>query len=87
MVYALYPQCNLWIYVNPMEDKERVEITMGKSILDRSSTVNVGSLMLKYGGGHQAVETCSVSRDESIVSCRSSSYISVKPKNKWFPRH
>ena len=65
MVYALYPQCNLWIYVNPMEDKERVEITMGKSILDRSSTVNVGSLMLKYGGGHQAVGTCRVSRDEA----------------------
>ena len=65
MVYALYPQCNLWIYVNPMEDKERVEITMGKSILDRSSTVNVGSLMPKYGGGHQAVGTCHVSRDVS----------------------
>ena len=66
MVYALYPQCNLWIYVNPMEDKERVEITMGKSILDRSSTVNVGSLMPKYGGGgHQAVRTCRVPRDES----------------------
>ena len=65
MVYALYPQCNLWIYVNPMEDKERVEITMGKSTLDRSSTVYVGSLMPKYGGGgHQAVGTCRVSRDE-----------------------
>ncbi|MEC8370899.1 MAG: hypothetical protein VXZ99_08795 [Pseudomonadota bacterium] len=41
----------MWIYVNPMEDKERVEITMGQSILDRSSAVNVGSLMPKYGGG------------------------------------
>ncbi|MBG03040.1 MAG: exopolyphosphatase [Rhodospirillaceae bacterium] len=66
MVYALYPQCNLSIHVNPMEDKERVEIAMGKSIIDRSSTVNVGSLMLKYGGGgHQAVGTCRVSRDEA----------------------
>ena len=65
MVYALYPQCNCWIYVNPMEDKKRVEIAIGKSILDRSSTVNVGSLMLKYGGGHQAVGTCRVSKDES----------------------
>ena len=66
MVYALFPQLNFWIYVHPMEDKERVEITMGKSILDRSSTVNVGSLMLKYGGGgHQAVGTCRVSRDEA----------------------
>ena len=65
MVYALYPQCNLWIYVNSMEEKERVKITMGKSILDRSSTLNVGSLMLNYGGGHQAVGTCRVSRGES----------------------
>ena len=69
MVYALYPHCNLWIYVNLMEDKERVEITTGKSILDRSSTVNVGSLMPKYGGGgHQAVGTCRVSRDESYTA-------------------
>ena len=60
--------CNLWIYVNPMEDKERVEITMGKSILDRSSTVNVGSLMPKYGGGHHAVGTCRVPRDESYTA-------------------
>lgn len=65
MVYALYTQCNFWIYVNPMEDKKRVEIAIGKSILDLSSTVNVGSLMLKYGGGHQAVGTCRVSKDES----------------------
>ena len=65
MMYGLYPQCNLWIYVNPMEDKERVKIAIGKSILDRSSKVNVGSLMLKYGGGHQAVGTCRVSKDES----------------------
>ena len=37
-----------------------------RSDLDRSSTVNVGSLMLKYGGGgHQAVGTCRVSRDEA----------------------
>ena len=50
MGYVLYTRCNLWIYVNPMKDKERVEITMSKSILDRSSTVNVGSLMLKFGG-------------------------------------
>ncbi|MEC8199726.1 MAG: hypothetical protein VX085_09225 [Pseudomonadota bacterium] len=49
-----------------MEDKERVEITMGKFILDRSSTANVGSLMPKYGGdGHQAVGKCRVSKDES----------------------
>ena len=34
---------------------------MGHSIISRTSKTNVGSLMLKYGGGgHGAVGTCQV---------------------------
>ena len=63
MVYALFPACNLSITVNPVSDPDTVEIAMGKSILDRSSGVNVGMLMLEYGGGgHRAVGTCRVPR-------------------------
>ncbi|MEL0021512.1 MAG: exopolyphosphatase, partial [Rickettsiales bacterium] len=66
MVYALYPECNLSVHINPVNDPGMVEIAMGKSILDRSSTVNVGMLMLGYGGGgHQAVGTCRVARDKA----------------------
>jgi nanoRNase/pAp phosphatase (c-di-AMP/oligoRNAs hydrolase) len=66
MVYALYLECNLSVHINPVNDPGMVEIAMGKSILDRSSTVNVGMLMLGYGGGgHQAVGTCRVARDKA----------------------
>lgn len=66
MVYALFPACNLSITVNPMADPGSVEIAMGKSIIDRGSPVNVGLLMLDYGGGgHQAVGTCRVPRTDA----------------------
>lgn len=66
MIYALYPECNLSITVNPLDAGDRVEIAMGKSILDRSSKANVGLLMLEYGGGgHEAVGTCRVPRGEA----------------------
>ncbi|MBC8451638.1 MAG: exopolyphosphatase [Rhodospirillaceae bacterium] len=66
MVYALYPECNLSIYLNPLENSDVVEIAMGKSILDRSSNTNVGMLMLDYGGGgHEAVGTCRVPKGEA----------------------
>jgi nanoRNase/pAp phosphatase (c-di-AMP/oligoRNAs hydrolase) len=43
-----------------------VAISVGYSILNRTATVNVGSLMLKYnGGGHKAVGTCQVPYDEA----------------------
>ena len=39
---------------------------LGYSVLNRTSRVNVGSLMLKYGGGgHRAVGTCQFS-DENM---------------------
>ena len=38
---------------------------VGYSIINRTSKVDVGSLMLKYGGGgHKAVGTCQLSDDE-----------------------
>jgi nanoRNase/pAp phosphatase (c-di-AMP/oligoRNAs hydrolase) len=38
-----------------------VVFTVGHSILNRTCTVNVGSLMLQYGGGgHPQVGTCQV---------------------------
>ena len=38
----------------------------GKSILDRSSRTNVGTLMLEYGGGgHVAAGTCQVANEDA----------------------
>ncbi len=40
--------------------------SVGKSILDRTSPVDVGALMLDYeGGGHEAAGTCQVPNDDA----------------------
>ena len=59
VIYALYPYQNINIRIFDGKDKEFCVFAVGYSILNRTSTVDVGSLMLKYGGGgHKAVGTC-----------------------------
>ncbi len=61
MVYALYPDCNLSIHVVWGLHKQNSVFFVGKSILDRSSQVHVGNLMLELGGrGSASVGTCQV---------------------------
>lgn len=68
MIYALYPQCNISIHVMWGVQKQNTVLATGKSILDRSSTTNVGELMLAYGGGgHPAAGTCQVENDQATT--------------------
>jgi len=66
MVYALYPQCRVSAHLIWGKQKQNMVIAVGKSILDRTSPVDVGALMLRYGGGgHHAAGTCQVPADEA----------------------
>ncbi|MEW7998018.1 MAG: exopolyphosphatase [Candidatus Thiodiazotropha endolucinida] len=66
IIYALYPQCNISIHVLWGLKQQNTVFATGKSIFDRSSTTNVGELMLKYGGGgHQAAGTCQVENSQA----------------------
>ena len=59
--YALFPRANVSIRAIWGREKRNVVFTVGHSILNRTCTVNVGSLMLQYGGGgHSQVGTCQV---------------------------
>lgn len=61
LVYSLYPETNISVRMIDGKGKEFVSISVGYSILNRTATIDVGSLMLKYGGGgHKAVGTCQV---------------------------
>src|SRR3954462_14117191 len=63
-LYALFPQCNLSVHVLWGLKQQNTVFAMGKSILDRSSTVDVGELMLSYGGaGPPAAGACQVEND------------------------
>ena len=71
MVYALYPEQNISIWIVDGKNKQNCVFACGHSIVNRSSNTDVGSLMLKYGGGgHAAAGTCQVeynSADEVLV--------------------
>jgi nanoRNase/pAp phosphatase (c-di-AMP/oligoRNAs hydrolase) len=61
LIYALFPECTLSIHVLWGLKMQNTVLAMGKSIIDRSSRLNVGELCLQYGGGgHHAAGTCQV---------------------------
>jgi nanoRNase/pAp phosphatase (c-di-AMP/oligoRNAs hydrolase) len=61
LIYTLFPEQNISVWVVDGMLKANVAVTVGYSIVNRSATVDVGSLMLHYGGGgHTQVGTCQV---------------------------
>lgn len=66
MIYALYPYCDVSVHVLWGVRKENTVFAIGKSIIDRSSPVDIGELCLRYGGGgHEAAGTCQVPNGEA----------------------
>ena len=66
MIYALFPKCDISMYVMWGLNKQNTVFAVGKSIFNRSSMVDVGKLMLEYGGGgHEAVGTCQIDNDRA----------------------
>src|SRR3954463_8171782 len=61
MIYALYPETSVSVHVMWGRNRQNTVLAVGKSIFNRSSLVNIGELMLGYGGGgHAAAGTCQV---------------------------
>jgi hypothetical protein len=66
LLYTLFPEQNVSIQVMWGPNKKCVVMACGHSIINRTSNVDVGSLMLRWGGGgHKKVGTCQVSKDEA----------------------
>jgi nanoRNase/pAp phosphatase (c-di-AMP/oligoRNAs hydrolase) len=66
VVYAMFPQCDVSMHVMWGRDKQNTVYTVGKSIFDRGNSVDVGELMLSYGGGgHHAAGTCQGANDSA----------------------
>ncbi len=61
MIYALYPEINISVHVLFGLNKLKTVFATGKSIVNRTSNVDIGELMLKHGGGgHKNAGTCQV---------------------------
>ncbi len=68
LVYALYPQCRVSIHVLWGLKQQNTVFAVGRSILDRSSRLDIGGLMLAHGGGgHQAAGTCQIANEQAAT--------------------
>jgi nanoRNase/pAp phosphatase (c-di-AMP/oligoRNAs hydrolase) len=66
MVYALHPECTVSVHLLWGLRRQNTVLAVGRSIIDRSSTFDIGGLMLRYGGGgHEAAGTCQVDNDQA----------------------
>jgi nanoRNase/pAp phosphatase (c-di-AMP/oligoRNAs hydrolase) len=66
IIYALNPECTISVHVLWGLKKQNTVFAVGRSIVNRSSTTNIGEMMLEYGGGgHKAAGTCQISNERA----------------------
>ena len=65
MVYALWPEVEVSVHVAWGFRKQNTAVMIGRSIINKSSTVDIGELCLSYGGGgHRKAGTCQLDNDK-----------------------
>jgi len=68
VIYALYPECNISIHVMWGRQKQNTVFAVGKSIFNPTNPINIGGLMLEFGGGgHIGAGTCQVPNEEAAA--------------------
>jgi nanoRNase/pAp phosphatase (c-di-AMP/oligoRNAs hydrolase) len=66
LVYALHPPCTVSVHVLWGKGQQNTVFAVGRSILNRSSQLDIGALMLAHGGGgHEAAGTCQIDNDRA----------------------
>ena len=66
VLYTMFPECNISIRVIWGGDNGKIALACGHSVINRTSKTDVGSLMLKFGGGgHKKVGTCQVPQEQA----------------------
>ncbi len=62
--YAMYEEAEISVQVMWGLKKQNTVFAIGKSIINKSSDVNIGEICLKYGGGgHMNAGTCQIDND------------------------
>ncbi|MCL1863006.1 MAG: exopolyphosphatase [Defluviitaleaceae bacterium] len=66
ILYSLFPEQNISIWVVDGFDGNNCSVAVGHSIVNRTSDVDVGSVMLRHGGGgHKQVGTCQIPYEDA----------------------
>lgn len=64
LVYALFPNCTLSVHVLWGRDKANTVLAVGRSIFNTATTVDVGNLCTRFGGGgHHFAGTCQIGNE------------------------
>ncbi|MDE6232138.1 MAG: exopolyphosphatase [Lachnospiraceae bacterium] len=59
IIYSLYPEGNISVWIVSGRGGQGCSCAVGYSVLNKTCNIDVGTLMLKYGGGgHKVVGTC-----------------------------
>ena len=65
-IYALHPDSTISVHVVWGLHQLNTVFAVGKSVLNRTSEINIGNLLLTYdGGGHANAGTCQVDNDDA----------------------
>jgi nanoRNase/pAp phosphatase (c-di-AMP/oligoRNAs hydrolase) len=66
MVYALFLRCSISVHVLWGVNKQNTVLAVGKTIFGRAPGLEIGPLLLHYGGGgHAGAGTCQVSNQDT----------------------
>ena len=66
LIYAMYPQVKISVHVMWGLKKQNTAVTIGKSIVNRGSDVDIGEICHLYGGGgHKNAGTCQLDNDKA----------------------
>lgn len=64
MVYAMWPEAEMSVHVAWGFKKQNTAVMIGKSIINKTGTCDIGELCLSYGGGgHKNAGTCQLDND------------------------
>ena len=64
MIYAMYPEAEVSVHVAWGFQKQNTAVMIGKSIINKAGTTDIGQLCLSYGGGgHTNAGTCQLDND------------------------
>lgn len=68
LVYAMYPDVQISVHVAWGLQKQNTAVMIGKSIINKTSQINIGEVCLQYGGGgHHNAGTCQLDNDKVDV--------------------
>ncbi len=66
LIYTLYPEQNISVWIVRGRGGKGVSVAVGYSVFNRTSTVDIGELVSRYGGGGRVnVGTCQLSDEDA----------------------